>query len=128
MNHFTQKELLAEGFWNNFAKPLAKGALYVAKKAAPKTAAAISGVKEYGKGLKDALSSKEDLVKDALKKMGYEMVAGSLKPHPNAKGYDLVFASALTNVDPNGVPVPGKQETFLVDKDNNIITPSRRKK
>ena len=103
MRPFTQREMLSEGFWDNF-KRVVKGAAYVGKHVLPKTAAGINKVKEYGQGLATAVSSKEALVKKELERQGYTMVPGTLKQHEGGKNF-IVFAKPVSEADEKTKPV-----------------------
>lgn len=142
MRQFTQRELLSEGFWDGF-KSVAKRAgnvgKFVGKKALPKTAAAIENVVDYGKGLKNAASSVQQLASKQLKGMGYSMMDKTWKPHgsnfvvlakPMSEYEEVPETDPATGqpvIDPaTGQPATtieigeGKPVPFIVDKEGKV--------
>lgn len=122
----TQRQILEESFWNNFAKPALNQVVQVGKEVGkalmPGTAANISnvasGFKDARQRIKRAGMSMEDIVKEAIKEAGFIPLKGEkgeIRFAKNKKG------GYLTNSDKTISGVVRVNE-FSVDKHGNVAT------
>lgn len=132
----TQKDLLSEGFWNNF-KGVVKGVGAVAKEIGktvlPQTAKAIDDTANYGKKLKHAYirnSNFDKFLKNFIMDNGFYPIS---KPnsHKSKDGHVIYILNVSElDYDQRGEPTPGagvyngyayKQPKMIIQKSNDEL-------
>lgn len=124
---YSQLELIEEGIWDKFIKPMTKGAFEVAKFAGqtldPNTynilAGAANKTKEGFKNVRRAVQTPEDYISKVFKDRGMRVID---KPKKSGENYIVNFKRIT--FDDAGKPVPYDKirlERMVVDKEGNKV-------
>jgi hypothetical protein len=142
---YTQRELLAEGFWSNLAQKsvqgvkntaslagrTAKGALAIGKFASEKMApelynpikGVVDSIKDLNKRLIKATTPEATYIENKLKNQGYSLVDNNVYKVKMQPGDEKQLYKVLVKIRPEFISVgeSNPQKIFLVDKDGNIV-------
>ena len=145
MKKYTQREILAEGFWSNLAQKsvqgvkntaslagrTAKGALAIGKFASEKMApelynpikGVVDSIKDLNQRLIKATTPEATYIENKLRNQGYSLTNNIIYKVKMMPGDEkqLYKVSVKIRSDFISVGEPNPQKIFLVDKDGNIV-------
>lgn len=129
---YSQRELLSEGFWSSFKKPMgalvkgvAKTLDYIHPELTQPIHRADKAMRDIGSSIKAGWQGKEGVIKDAMVDRGFSEETIKIQKIQGSKNY-LVIGKLIQDYDTNGQPiVDNRERRIVVDENGNPVSNGR---